>query len=313
MFRAYSIFDDFPHELVSTLEANGVLVDCLPAGGMRPQGSELQTILERYDIIFISTGEKITEEMFARINSFRIIGTASRGIDHIHIPTVKRDLVNIVNATSNAVSVAEHVFSLVLALSKRLFDGRSVAAKGLVKREMKSKPQDITGKTMGVIGAGATAEEVIRIARGLHMNCICWTRNPDKHVALKELGVVFSSIEAVLSTADIVSIHIPLSDNTLRLIDSEKIQLLRDDAIFINTSRAEIVDNSVLFEKAKNHSSFSVGIACDPGAVFGLWDERMKNVIVTPHIAGGTVQSRIRLFQDCVAGVLKILTKQTNR
>ena len=307
MLRAFSVFDDFPQELISVLEANSISIQCTPKGQERPKGAELQAILEENEIVFVSTGQKMSEDMFSDVKSFRIIATASRGIDHIHVPAAKRNLIRIVNATSNSVSVAEHVFSFVFAFSKLLLNGRSIAAKGMVKKEMGSQPQDILGKTIGVIGAGETAREVFRIAQGLQMSRICWTRHPENHLDLKELGVCFTSFESLLSEADIISLHIPLVDETKRFIDARRIGMMRNDSIFINTSRPEIVDNYALFNKAIENPSFSVGIDCDSESVYGLWDEQMTNVIVTPHIAGGTVQSRMRLFKDCVDGVLRNL------
>lgn len=311
MVRAYSVFDDFPQDLITILESNGIMIECLPKGKERPKGVELQSLLEQYDVLFISTGEKITEDMFERINSSKIIGTASRGIDHIHVPTTKRDLISIVNASSNSISVAEHVISLVFALSKCLIDGRFVAAKGQNKRVMTYKPQEITGKTMGIIGAGITAKEVIKLSLGLHMKCLCWTKHPENHIDLQQLGVHFCSLDSLLTESDVITTHIPLVNDTRGLIDSRMIWSIRDDAIFINTSRAEIVDNYALFDRAKRVPSFCVGLDYDPDSVFGLWDEHMANVIVTPHIAGGTIQSRVRLFHDCVNGVLSILSSQS--
>lgn len=307
MLRAFSVFDDFPQELISVLEANSITIKCTSKGQERPKGAELQAILEENDIVFISTGQKMSEDMFAGVNSTRIIATASRGIDHIHVPAAKRHLIQIVNATSNSISVAEHVFALVFAFSKHLLNGRSIAAKGMAKKEMAFRPHDILGKTIGVIGAGETAKEVFRIARGLQMKCLCWTRSPENHLGLEGMGVCFTSFESLLSEADIISLHIPLVDETKQFIDARRIELIRNDAIFINTSRPEIVDNYALFKKAVENPAFSVGIDCDSESVFGLWDEQMNNVIVTPHIAGGTVQSRMRLFKDCVNGVIGVL------
>lgn len=310
MLRAFSVFDDFPQELISVLESNDISVKCTPTGQERPRGAELQLVLEENDIIFVSTGQKMSESMFAGINTPRIIATASRGIDHIHVPTAKRHLIRIVNATSNSISVAEHVFAFVFAFSKHLLNGRTIAAKGMAKKEMASQPQDINGKTIGVIGAGETAKEVFRIARCLQMKCLCWTRHPENHLDLKGMDICFTSLESLLSEADIISLHIPLTDETKQFIDAERIGLLRNDAVFINTSRPEIVDNRALLKKALENPSFSVGMDCDSESVFGLWDEQRTNVIVTPHIAGGTVQSRLRLFKDCVDGVNSILAKQ---
>ncbi len=310
MLQAYSVFDDFPQESIDALVANDVSITLLPKGMKRPQGAELKAIIEEYDIVFISTAQTISEEMFERVDSIRIVGTVSRGIDHIHVPSKKKDLIHIVNAESNSSSVAEHVFSLVFAFYKRLLEGRALAAKGKHKKEMSFKPQDISDRTIGVIGAGSTASEVIRLANAFRMNCLCWTRFPERHRDLMDKGVVFSSLDSLLSQSDIISVHLPLLEDTRCLIDSNKIRLIKKDAVFINTSRPGIVDNNALFDMARQYPSFSVGMDCDAESISGMWDESMNNVIVTPHIAGGTVQARKRLFNDCTNGVIRTINKQ---
>lgn len=306
--KAYSVFDDFPQSAVSLLERNGVSVTLLPKGHERPNGDELKGILDEYDIIFISTAQKMPEDMFVDVTNHKIIGTASSGIDHIHIPSSKKHLIHVANAThANRTTVTEHTFGLILTLRKQLIEGRLVASQGKSKKEMTTKPIDLYGSTMGVIGAGGIASTVMRMAKSFGMKCLCWTLHPESHPDLLSEGVQFVDIDELLQMSDVVSVNIPMSETTRNLVSADRVAMLKNTAVFITTSRLEITDNEALFAKARVCPSFGLGMDVDAINVKGLWDSSMKNVIVTPHIGGGTIESRIRLFTECCENVVKLL------
>lgn len=306
--KAYTIFDDFPQSSLDILRKAGINVDVQPKGMERPQDNGLKRLLDDYDIIFISTAQKMPEKMFANVTTPKIIGTASSGIDHIHIPKDKQHLVKVVNAThANRTTVAEHTFALLLALRKQLLEGRKVASEGKSKKEMEGKPVDLLGSTIGVVGAGGIASTILRVAGCFGMKRLCWTLHPAQHMDLKEEGVEFVSLETLFSQSDNISINIPLSDMTRGVVTRELISLMKENAVVTVTSRLEVVDADALFEKSKTCASFSLGIDADAAGIKDLWDNGQNNVIVTPHIAGGTIASRIRLFDECSENVVKCM------
>lgn len=295
--KAYSVFDDFSASAVSILEEKGIQVTVHPYGVPRPEGNKLKDILQEYDVLILGTGQKMPESIFADIQSERIIGTASIGTDHICIPDDKKNLITVVNAPkSNRISVAEHTFMLILALEKNLFDAITVAEKGAKKKEMHHNPNDLFGKTIGIVGAGGTASAVISMAQAMRMRCICWTRAPEKHKDMTDVS--FVSLDELMETADVISVNVPLTADTHNLISRDRIIQMKDDAIYISLSRAEITDNASLIERAKANPMFRVGLDVDADKVVGLWDSSMKNVIITPHIGGGTVEARVRMFEE---------------
>ena len=305
--KAFSVFDDFPQSSIDLLENNGISVTLVSKGKERPTGEALKSLLDEYDVLFISTAQKMPEEMFCNICTPKIIGTASSGVDHIHIPADKRHLVRVANAPqANRSTVAEHTFGLILTLRKQLIEGRTIAAQGLSKKAMIGKPVDLFGSIMGVIGAGGIASTVLRMAQCFGMNRLCWTLHPENHKDLNDEGVSFVDIDTLLRMSDIVSVNLPLSEKTKNLITQERVELLKDTATFITTSRLEISDNQALMEKAKRIPTFSVGMDVDAVTIKDLWNPTMNNVIVTPHIGGGTIESRIRLFNECARNVLKV-------
>lgn len=305
--KAFSVFDDFPKSSIDILKNAGISVDLLPMGQERPVGDTLKDLLLEYDVLFISTAQKMPEEMFADIDCPKIIGTASSGVDHIHIPIEKQHLIKVANAThANRSTVTEHTFGLILTLRKKLIEGRSIAFHGKSKKEMSSKPIDLFGSTMGVVGAGGIASTVLRMAKCFGMNCLCWTLHPERHGELLAEGVRFVKLDELLKLSDVVSVNIPSSEKTCNLINQERVGLMKDDAVFVTTSRIDVVDKVALFNKAHLFPSFGLGMDVDAADVKNLWHQDMNNVIVTPHIAGGTLESRIRLFDECSYNVVKI-------
>lgn len=303
--KAFSVFDDLPSSCIEMLESQGVEVTLLPRGEERPQGDALQRLFHAYDILFISTAQKMPEQMFEGLETRKVIATASSGTDHIHVPEDKKHLVHIANAThANRSTVAEHTFALALLLRKHLLEGRQTAFEGLPKKAMSAKPVDLFGSTLGVVGAGGIATAVLNLGKGFGMRRLCWTFHPDHHDNLVKDGVEMMSLDNLLQKADIVSVNIPLSEATSELLDAQRISILKDNVVLISTSRPEVIDNAALLRRASSTPSFCVGLDYDAKSVFGLWNTDMLNVIVTPHIAGGTVESRRRLFEECTRNAL---------
>lgn len=306
--KVYTIFDDFPKSAEKILSDAGLGVSVHPLGVSRPDEYQIKSILEEYDAVIVGTSQKMPEWVFADIDSPRIVGTASVGMDHIKVPENKVSLIKVVNAPiSNRISVAEHTFALILALKKFIIGGRDIAGKGLNKKTMPYTPTDLFGSRIGVVGAGGTAGAILNTAHALGMKCFCWTSHPQMH---KELDFVsFLPLDEMLGFVDVVSVNIPSTKDTLGLISKERISLIKDDVIFISASRADVVDMEPLFARAKSSPLFRIGLDVDSDKVVGFWDGKQDNIIVTPHIAGGTVQSRIRMFEEVSTNIVMVLKK----
>ena len=306
--RAYSVFDDVPLEAAAVLGRVDVEATLHPYGVPRPSGETLRELIEAYDIVLISTAETVTEDMLRGVKTPKILATASSGTDHIHIPADKAALIRVANApTANAQSVAEHTFALLLALEKHLTEARVLAAHGESKKKMRARPEELAGQTLGVIGAGHTAAAVLRLGKAFDMETVCWTRYPERHADIVELGVRFAALDELLTKADVISLNLPLTEETQGLISRRRIDVMKPGAAFVSTSRPELIDLPPLLGRAAREPDFAVGLDIDAGMAYGLWNEASPNVIVTPHIAGGTTQARRRLFLEvctCIADLV---------
>lgn len=308
--RAYSIFDDFTPEAQAILEAAGVELTVHPLGVPRPDPAQMKEILRDYDCVIIGTSQKITEDMFDGIDSPRIIATASVGLDHIRVPENKRCLVIILNTPkANAQSVAEYTMACALSCCKRLEEGKYLYLQGKDNKKLRQKPEDLAWKTIGVVGAGNISRRIMEYAAFFGMRVLCWTRNPDHHRELEKDGVSFVALGDLVSAADYISVNLPNKPETMGLISAELISKMKPTAVFISVSRLDTIDARALFEKARENPGFYVCLDLDvnPQVVKQIPDQ--PNVLVTPHIAGGTVETRKRMFAEIAQAVAAAASK----
>ena len=295
MLRAYSVFKDLDKKACETLTNAGVELE-LSTSEERPNKEELLKLLNDYDILIIGVKERLTEDMLKAINNKKIIATLSIGVDHIDNSFFESNLIKVINCqTSNVISVAEHIFSLILSLKKRIIEANDIAMKGGTKKELSARSNDISNSTIGIIGAGKISREVIKIANVFNMKIYCNTLNPEKHKDLLKQGVEFLSLDKLLSNSDIITVNIPLNKENKNLISKDKIRLMKKTATFINTSRAEIVDMGELMKYADENETFNVGLDIDAEIYKKILNTKRNNVIVTPHIAGVTKEAIKRM------------------
>lgn len=307
MLRSYSVFKDLDKKACEILINAGIQLD-ISTSEERPNKEELSKLLDDYDILIIGVKEKMTKDMLTKIDKKKVIATLSIGVDHIDKSFFESDLIKIINCqTSNVISVAEHIFTLILSLKKRIIEANEIAMKGGTKRDLSARSNDISNSTIGIIGAGKISREVIKIAKVFNMKIYCNTLNPEKHQDLLEQGVEFLSLDTLLSNSDIITVNIPLNEENNNLISKDKIRLMKKTATFINTSRAEIVDMNELMKYADENKTFNVGLDIDAENYKEILNTKRNNVIVTPHIAGVTKEAIKRMDVELANNIKEYL------
>lgn len=305
--RAYSIFDDFTIEASALIRGAGIDLTVHPLGVPRPDHDRMKAILEEYDCVIIGTGQKITEDMFENVSAPRIVATASVGLDHIRVPEEKRALVTILNTPkANAQSVAEYTLGCALSCVKRLREGNELYLAGKNNKALHRKPEDLAGKTLGVIGAGNVSVKIMEYARFFGMELLCWTRNPDRHAELTELGVRFTDLNTLCANADLISVNLPNKPETAGLISADLVKRMKENAVFISVSRQQTIDLNALLQKAKACPDFYLCLDLDVTPEIAAKLPDRPNVLVTPHIAGGTVETRKRMFLELAEAIAAI-------
>ena len=259
MLKAYSIFKDLDQKACEIITNAGIQLE-LSQKEERPNKEDLVELLKNYDILIIGVKEKLTQDMLKEVNCKKVIATLSIGLDHIDKSFFESEYIKVINCpTANVISVAEHIFSLILSLKKTIVEANDISIKGGTKKDLSRRSQDISGSTIGIIGAGKIAKEVMKIAKVFNMKIVCYTLHPEKHQDLLEQDIQFLNLDELLSNADIITVNIPLNEASENLISNDKIRLMKKSATFINTSRAEIVDMNALVKYADENETFNIG------------------------------------------------------
>ncbi len=307
MKKAFSIVSDLSQEAIDILKNNNIKLKVNDSNYV-PNTEEIIALLQEYDILIIGAKPIITKEILEHITSPKIIATLSIGLDHIDKEVRESNLIHIFNIKdANTISVAEHIFSLILGLNKRIYESNNLVLQQKGHRKnIHERPEDISNKKLGLIGAGNITKEVIKIAQVFNMEISCYTRSPNNHECLLEYGVVFKSLDEILKESDIINVSIPLTEETRNLIAKEKIELMKPTATFINTSRADIVDTKALIDKADKYNTFYVGLDIDIDEHKELLAQYRENVIITPHTAGVSKQAIERMDVELANNIVKL-------
>jgi len=293
--KAYSIFDDFDQDAIVLLEDAGVDLMVHPLGRPRPDDDQMKKIIEEYDCIIIGTSQKMRPEMFENITSPKIIATASVGLDHIQVPDDKKYLITVYNTPkANAQSVAEFTIGTALSCVKRLAEGCALYNDGKNNKALSQKPEDLYGKTMGVIGAGNISRKIMEYASVLGMDVVYWTAHPEKH----DIPYEYLPLEKLAENADLISVNLPNNAGTQNLISQDLVQKMKANCIFISVSRLATINIAALINKAQKEKSFYVNVDIDVDGEVVKKIQNKKHVYITPHIGGGTIETRKRMFRE---------------
>ena len=307
MLKGYCVISDYSKEAKRMFELAGIDLE-ISTSESRPNEEELKELVQKYDILIIGAKEKMTPAVYDCASKLKILGTLSIGMDHIAEEFLTSRKTKVFNCPkSNVISVAEHTFGLILALQKKVVEGNNAVIHGSGRNGINGLPHDLFGKKIGVIGAGKIATEVINLAKAFHMEVLGYTFNPQRHFDLKCKGVKFVELEVLLHESDIISVHLPLSELSEGLIDMEKINLMKESAIFINTSREQIVDTTYLLEYADKNANFGVGLDVDIDGLEEIIKKQRNNVLITPHIAGISLEAIIRMDTELAESITKHL------
>ena len=273
-----------------------------------PKGDKLKQILAEFDVVVIRIYQRLTPDMLDVVKGNKVIGTLSTGLDHIDKVFFDDPRFTIINAPgANALSVAEHIFGLILNLKKRINEGNNLvlAREGHIKK-LHFLGNEVEGTTLGLIGAGNITKEVARFAQVFGMNIICHTRDEHLFGYIKEYGGRFVTLDYLLKNSDIINILVPLLPATRHMIGKNQIKLMKPNATFINAARTEVVDTRALIEHADKNPNFKVGLDIDVDDYYDILTKPRNNVIVTPHIAGLTVEAKQKIEDTVVAELVAL-------
>jgi len=271
---------------------------------------------QNYDALFCLLTDKIDGEVMDSFGpQLKIIANLAVGFDNIDIAEAKKRNIMVTNTPGVLTNtVAEHTFTLMLAIAHRIAeaDKFTKALKYQGWAPMLLLGNDLSGKTLGVVGLGRIGSRVAYHAlKGFDMKVLYYDvkRNEDFE---KEFSAVFMPLEDLLKQSDFISIHVPLLDSTRHLINAENLKLMKPSAYLVNTSRGPVIDEAALAYALAN--KVIKGAALDvfefePKITPGLL--RLDNVILTPHIASATEETRSKMSDLAATNIIEALEGRT--
>lgn len=255
------------------------------------------------DVFDAAPQAKIFANYAVGYNNIDLAAAAERGVTITHTPGVLTD------------TVAEHTIALMLSITSRIAEGDRFTRQGKYEgwAPMLLLGADMKGKTLGILGAGRVGSRVAEIAhKGLGMNIVYYDIKENDFLN-NELGAQFMATpEEVLKTADVVSVHVPLLDSTKHLLNKERLAMIKPTSYVVNSSRGPVIDEGALVEALRNKTIKGAALDVyenEPTLAEGLAE--LENVVITPHIASATEETRGKMSDMAAANVIAFLKGET--
>ena len=280
----------------------GVEADILNDPSLVDDRPRLLAAVADADAIIVRNRTQVDGELLSAAPRLRAVGRLGVGLDNIDVAACEARGVAVLPATgANTLSVVEYVIGAALALVRGAFGSTAAMLAGEWPRGPLGEGSEVAGRTLGLVGYGAIARAVEERALALGLQTV-WS-DP-----MVEGGLELADL---LATADIVSLHVPLTDGTRGLIDVGALARVKPGAVLINTARGGVVDEAALAAALKGGRL--AGAALDVFATEPLTREAAAvfagcpNLILTPHVAGVTAEGNERVSRLTVANVMRVL------
>ncbi len=256
-----------------------------------------------FDALVVRNQTLVDAELIDRAERLRVVGRLGAGLDNLDLAALTARGVTVVHGAGlNARAVAEYVIAAILNLSRHLSRSDSDIRRGTWVR----RPGfEMAGVVLGIVGLGQTGRETARLARALGMTTLA----SDPFVREPASDVVLVSMEDLLQRAMVLSVHVPLSSDTVGLIGEAELALLPTDAIVVNASRGGVIDEGALYRALKTGrlggAALDVRKVEPPPADDSFLT--LDNVLLTAHLAGLTVESQRAIAASVLADVRRVL------
>lgn len=267
---------------------------------------EVLTLVPELDAIINQTELRVDQELLDASSRLKIVANVAIGTDNLDLDAMAARGVWATNTPDAPVeSTADFTLGMLLALVRRILPAdRYVRSSAWPEDGFQPGRWDgtlLSGKTLGIIGYGRIGQAVDRRARAFGMKILF-------HDLLTTTGAEYRTLDALLGDSDIVSLHVPLTDDTYHLLNSQRIELMKPGVLLLNMSRGKVVDETALVESLR--SGQIAGAALD---VFEMEPvvhpelQGMDQVLLTPHIAGGTQESKFQARTLCAQNIALVL------
>lgn len=271
--------------------------------------------IKEAQILCVFVFDKLTGEVLSEFENLKLIITRSVGYDHIDLKFCKDGGIKVAHIPAySPKSIAEHTIALILNLTRKIKKVQKRTSRLNYSQETEILAIDLEGLTAGIIGTGKIGSWTAKLLH--YLGCKVIAHDIIANEELKSLGVEYKSLEELLKVSDIVSLHVPYTSQTHHLINEERISIMKDSAILINTSRGAVVDTNALYKALLNGklSGVALDVFEDEDILIlnkyekGISSDKIlkilklntfDNVIITPHIAYYTKRA-VNNVRKCV-------------
>ena len=295
------LITDGVHQLLITgLEDRNYEVDYQPNIKL----DEVHAIISDYEGIIINTKTVIDRSLLDKATQLKFIGRLGSGLEIIDLEYTQDKGVYCFNTPEgNRNAVAEHALGLILNLFNNINISANEVASAVWNRE-ENRGEELEGKTVGIIGYGNTGQSFAKKLRGFDVEVLGYDKFKSNfgNEFVKEV-----QLEEVYKKADVLSLHLPLTDDTFNWLDEARINRFEKDFYVINTSRGKVLKQADLLKYLQKSKILGAGLDVLENEKLGTFDKvekyvfeelnSLKNVIITPHIAGWTHQSKLKIAQ----------------
>ena len=292
-------------------EIKEMLSQMVPRGFMLKEITSADQYSELHDVNYIILRIlSLNEEVINSLPNLKLIQRWGAGYDKVDIKAAgKRNIPVAVTPGMNAPAVSEMAVLLMLAVYRNLIQLHNNVLDGKWQVEgITSTSYTIDGKTVGLIGMGNIGKRVTKEVQafgGTVQYYDVFRLLPEEE---EKLGIQYVELEQLLKTSDIISLHVPLTDTTRHLIHKDTLELMKPSAIIVNTARGAIIKQDDLAEALQNKKILGAGLDCleqepaDPSnPLFNL-----KNVVITPHMGGSTIDISVNMAKRCIENIVKV-------
>ncbi|MEM4633820.1 MAG: hydroxyacid dehydrogenase [Candidatus Anstonellaceae archaeon] len=280
------IADNMEQEVVEDIKKIGE-VSFLP--------KDLKSELADAEVLIVRSATKVTRELLSSAPKLRIVARAGVGTDNIDKAACQERGIKVVNtpgASSNA--VAEMALGMMFAISRKL----AVADSGMKSGKWLKKEligTELEGKTLGIVGLGRIGSLLAVKAKSLGMNILYYDPRSESAAIGKKV-----SFDELLASSDFVSLHAPLTPENEKMINHAAISKMKKGAVLINTARGALVDEDALYSALKSGHLAAAALDVYPQEPYSGKLCELPNVLLTPHIAGNTIEAQRRIGQELV-------------
>ena len=284
------VSDKLSETAVQIFKDRGIDVTFDPSIGK--DKDRLLEVIGDYDGLAIRSATKVTEKVIAAATNLKVVGRAGIGVDNVDISEASKKGIIVMNTPfGNSITTAEHAIAMMFAVARQIPEASASTHAGKWEKS-RFMGVELTGKTLGVIGAGNIGSIVISRALGLKMKVLAYDPFLSEARA-KEIGAVKVELEELLAKADFITLHVPFTEKTANILSAENLAKTKPGVRIVNCARGGLVDEAALAELLQ--SGHVAGAAFDvfkeePATANPLFD--LPNVVVTPHLGAATTEAQ---------------------